>query len=83
MTAKQQKQNNEEEEDKERWRQVGVYMTIPFMLAVAPIVGWLFGHWLDKKFSTSPYFMYIFVAIGFGAGVREVYRILKRFGNGE
>lgn len=81
MTAKQEKQDNEDD-DKERWQQVGVYLTIPFMLAVSPILGWLFGSWLDKKLSTAPYLMYLFVLIGFAAGIREVYRIIKRFGNG-
>lgn len=80
MTPNQEKQDNEEE--RERWKQVGVFMTIPFMLAVSPILGWFFGEWLDKKLSTSPYLMYLFVVIGFAAGVREVYRIIKRFGNG-
>jgi ATP synthase protein I len=72
-----------QDNDKERWQQVGVYLTIPFMLAVSPILGWLIGEWLDKKLTTAPYFMYVGILLGFAAGVREVYRIIKNFGDGD
>ena len=69
--------------DKQRLiTQIGVFMTMPFVMAIPPIVGWFLGTWLDKKLSTEPYLMYLFLALGFLAGVREVYRIIKRFGNG-
>ncbi len=58
-------------------------LTIPFILAASPIIGWLIGDWLDKKLGTEPYLMYLFVVIGFAAGFRELFRIIKRFGNGE
>ena len=63
-------------------RQIGVFMTIPFVLAVPPILGWLIGSWLDTKIDTAPYLMFIFIALGFIAGVRETIRLIKRFGNG-
>lgn len=62
-------------------RQFGVYLTLPFVLAIPPVIGWLVGHWLDKELSTEPYLMYLFIALGFIAGFRELYRILKRFEN--
>lgn len=62
-------------------RQIGVFMTIPFVLAVPPVLGWWIGSWLDGKINSSPYFMYAFIALGFVAGIREVYRLIKRFGN--
>lgn len=45
-------------------------------------MGWLIGRWLDKKLDTAPYLMYLFLILGFIAGFRELYRIIKRFGNG-
>lgn len=61
---------------------VGVYLTIPFVLAVSPILGWWIGSWLDKKFDTDPYLMYMGLLFGFIAGFRELYRLIKRFGDG-
>ena len=61
---------------------IGAYVTIPFVLAIPPIIGWFVGKWLDSLFYISPYLMYVFMILGFVAGIREVYRIVKRFGNG-
>lgn len=64
-------------------KQLGVYITIPFVLALPPIFGWFIGSWLDKKLDTDPYLMYLFILLGFVAGFREFYRILTRFGDGK
>lgn len=69
-------------EDQKRIRQIGVYITIPFVLAIPPVLGSFIGMWLDKKLETSPFLMFFFLVLGFAAGVREVYRIIKRFGDG-
>jgi ATP synthase protein I len=71
-----------DEEKRQELRQAGVYVTIPFALGIPPILGWLIGEWLDRLMGTSPVFMYLLIALGFAAGFREVYRIIKRFGNG-
>ena len=62
-------------------RQIGAFITIPFVLAVPPVIGWFIGSWLDKLFHLPPIFMYSLLILGFVAGFREVYRIVKRFGN--
>lgn len=61
-------------------KQFGIYLTLPFVLAIPPVIGWLTGSFLDKHFDTKPYFMYGFILLGFIAGFRELYRIVKRFG---
>lgn len=73
---------DDEDEERKRARLIGVYITIPFVLAVPPIIGWAIGNWLDKKFDTSPFLMYSLIILGIVAGIREFYRIIKRFGNG-
>lgn len=73
---------SEEEKEPNQLKLIGVFVTIPFVLAVPPIIGWFIGTWLDKIFNTTPYLMYIFLVLGFAAGIREFYRIVKRFGNG-
>lgn len=60
---------------------MGAFVIIPFVLAIPPIVGWLIGRWLDKKINSAPYFTYALLALGFMAGIRECYRIIKKYGN--
>ncbi|MBA3237228.1 MAG: AtpZ/AtpI family protein [Parachlamydiaceae bacterium] len=50
-------------------------------MSIPPILGWFFGQWLDKKFDTSPYFMLFLIFAGVIAGFREVYRIIRRYGD--
>lgn len=69
------------DENKNRLRQLGIFMTIPFVLAVPPILGWAIGSWLDKKLDSSPYLMYILVVLGFISGFRELYRIVRKYGD--
>lgn len=63
-------------------KQIGVFITVPFILAISPVLGWYIGSWLDEKFDSKPYLMYLFILLGFVAGFREVFRIIKGFGNG-
>lgn len=73
---------NEDEDRQKRLRQGAVFVTIPFVLAIPPILGWFIGDWLDKYWGTAPYLMIVFILLGFSAGIREFIRILKRFGDG-
>ena len=59
------------------WRQIGLLSSIPFILALAPIVGFLVGKYLDQKFRTQPWLSLVLLALGFVAGVRETIRIIK------
>ncbi len=62
-------------------RKLGVFITVPFLLAIPPVLGWLIGRWLDEKLHTQPYLMYLLIILGFVAGFRELYRIIKQFGS--
>jgi hypothetical protein len=59
------------------WRQIGLLSAIPFILALAPIVGYFLGTYLDKKFQTEPWLQFILLGLGFIAGVRETVKIVK------
>ena len=74
--------DDEEEQNRKRARVVGVYITLPFVLAISPIIGWAIGRWLDKYFETTPYLTYSLLFLGVVAGVREFYRIVKKYGDG-
>lgn len=62
-------------------RQLGIYLTIPFVLAVPPIVGWFIGSRLDIFFATTPMLTYVFIILGLFSGFREFYRIIKKYGD--
>ena len=72
---------DQDDEPQSNLRKVGVFITIPFVLAVPPVLGWAIGHWLDKYFGTDPYLMYIFVILGFASAIREFCRIITKFGS--
>lgn len=59
------------------WRQIGLLTSIPFILALAPIVGYFLGKFLDQKFRTQPWLSIILLALGFVAGVNETIKIIK------
>jgi ATP synthase protein I len=59
------------------WRQIGLLSSIPFILALAPIVGYFLGKYLDQKFRTQPWLSIALLALGFVAGVRETIKIIK------
>ena len=49
------------------WRQAGLLSTIPFILALAPIVGFVIGKYLDSKFRTAPWLSVALLVLGFVA----------------
>lgn len=59
-------------------RQLGFLALIPFMLGVAPMVGWFMGDWLDRRLGTGPVLMLIFLGLGFVAGIRETITLVRR-----
>lgn len=58
-----------------------IFMTLPFMLAVPPILGWFIGKWLDAQFHSASLFRIIFLILGFLAGARECWRLIKTYGD--
>ena len=45
-------------------------------LAIGVAIGWLLDQWLD----TRPWLMLVFIFLGGGAGILNVYRMARRFG---
>lgn len=58
-------------------RAIGLLGVIPMLIGVGPMIGYFIGDWLDGKFGTGPYLMILFIAIGFGAAVKETIKIIK------
>lgn len=56
--------------------------TIPFVLAVPPVLALYIGAWLDKRLGTS-FCMPLLLILGGVAGIRECYRLIKKYGGSE
>jgi ATP synthase protein I len=73
----------ENKDDRYAWaRQAGLLATIPFLLAVPPIIGVLIGRYLDDRFNTNPILTIVLLIFGFAASIREVATVLKKAGDG-
>lgn len=59
-------------------RLVGTLGSVPLMLGVGPLLGFFAGRWLDRRFGTSPWLQFVFLALGFVAAVRYIVRLLRR-----
>ena len=71
---------SEETPDKYSWvRQASVFTTIPMLLVAGPLIGYVLGNFLDKKLSTQPYLMIVFVILGFVASGQQIYHMIKKF----
>ena len=72
---------NGNEKDYRYIRQVGLLTTIPVMLLSGPLIGFLVGNYIDKRFGTAPWFMILFVCLGFVASIRQTIAIIKKASN--
>lgn len=69
--------NKRRDEKYTLFRQVGLLTAVPFVLAVAPLLGYFFGAFLDRRLGTSPVFMIFMIVLGFVAGARQVYNLVR------
>jgi ATP synthase protein I len=64
-------------DQKQMWKLAARYGAVGLELAIAVLMGYLLGRWLDEKAGTEPYLMILFVLIGVGAGVKGLIRVVK------
>ena len=69
---------NGNEKDYRFVHQVGLLTMIPLMLLSGPLIGFLIGNYIDKRFGTAPWFMVLFVCLGFVASIRQTIAIIKK-----
>ncbi|NNF07575.1 MAG: AtpZ/AtpI family protein [Candidatus Eisenbacteria bacterium] len=51
---------------------------IPFLLGASPVIGFFMGRWLDGRLGTEPVLRFVFLGLGFVAGVRETVKVVKK-----
>ena len=72
----------EEKKNKNReYVEISRLASVGIGLIVAILIGWFIGDLIDKHFHTAPIFMLIFLLLGIGAGMRNVFRTLGKYGD--
>ncbi len=54
------------------------YMMVGVQFALSIIIGVVIGYYLDKRLSTFPWMTIFWLLIGFAAGLKNLYRELKK-----
>ena len=60
------------------WRLAARYSALGIEMAVAVVLPTLLGHWLDTRWHSSPLCLFVGLAIGVGAAVQSVWRVVKQ-----
>lgn len=58
--------------------ELGYFSTIGLSVALSIFIGLAIGLWLDKKFGTHPWLMFIFLLFGIVAGYRNIGLAIKK-----
>lgn len=63
-------------------RDIGNYTLIPTMMVVGPVMGYLVGHWAERRFGGEPWLGVGGVLFGLVAAFRQIVLMLGRKGDG-
>ncbi|MBM3286685.1 MAG: AtpZ/AtpI family protein [Candidatus Eisenbacteria bacterium] len=72
------REGNRRKEPRSPYRAIALLTTIPIMIAVAPLIGWWLGRWVDRRAGTDWVFQGIGVGFGIAAAVRETVLLIRR-----
>lgn len=59
------------------YKGLGGYGTLGLEIVLSILAGLFGGRWLDGKFDTAPWLMWIGFGLGVGAGIRAVQRMVR------
>ena len=72
--------NRSPEQKRKMYRDIGMYTIIPTMMVVGPILGYLLGRLIEKKWGLAPWPSTGGAIFGLLAVVRQIWIILTRNG---
>lgn len=72
------KKNNKKKN--KNFKDFGAFLKLGIELISAIIIGLVIGLFLDNYFQSKPIFLFIFLILGFAAGIMNVFRSVKRLG---
>ena len=55
-------------------RELGYFASLGLSVALAIFIGLGIGYWLDQKFGTQPWLLFVGLAFGIAAGFSNIYR---------
>jgi F0F1-type ATP synthase assembly protein I len=64
--------------DKKMLQATTRFSYIGLFFGIAVVLGWLGGHWCDRRWHTEPWLGIVGLLLGVAAGFRELYRVSKR-----
>lgn len=62
------------------FRGLAMLASMGITMVVSTFIGLIIGIYLDKFFSTKPWFTIIFLFLGIAAGFRNIYLMTKKYG---
>ena len=74
------KKLNSKIKNQKKNKDFGVYLKSGVELVSAIIVALVIGLFLDNYFQSKPIFLFIFLILGFAAGIMNVFRSVKKLG---
>ena len=60
------------------YRELGKYSALGLEMAISVVIGLAIGYYLDEWLGTGPWLTVVWLALGFAAGVRSLYRSAKK-----
>lgn len=69
---------NDKQDRKELFRELGKYSALGLEMAISVVIGLAIGYYLDEWLGTGPWLTVVWLALGFAAGVRSLYRSAKK-----
>jgi F0F1-type ATP synthase assembly protein I len=61
------------------WRLAFYASSIGFEIAIEIVGPAYLGYWLDKRYKTGPWLMYLFLAFGIGAVIKTLIRVSRQY----
>jgi ATP synthase protein I len=68
----------EKNNNKREFVEIGRLSSVGFALVAAVMIGYFIGAFIDKHVNSTPIFTIIFVIIGAGAGIANVFRTVGK-----
>lgn len=67
-----------DEDLKKSIKDLAYFSSIGFAMALSIVIGVLIGYYIDEKFGTDPWFLYIGLGLGIAAAFRNLYLMYQR-----
>lgn len=61
-------------------REVLYLSSLGMSMVISILIGLAMGYYIDKYFSTKPWFTLLFLVFGIVAGFRNMYKAVKKYG---